>query len=371
MDTFPKFTAAAVQAAPEFLDATATVKKAVRLIHEAASNGASLVAFPEAFIAGYPYWAWTMNPVKAGEWFERFYKDAAIDVPGPHINTLREAAAATGTTVVIGVNERGRDSVGTVYNSMVTIGAEGALLSVHRKLVPTWAEKLVYTPGDGAGLRVLSTEVGPLGGLICGENTNTLARYALLAQGELVHVASYVAIPVAPTSYDMASAIAMRTSAHSFEGKLFSVVACAAISEEIIDMVAGDDEEVRHNFKREHSALSGVFGPDGHPVSETIIDAEGIVYGEIDLSKCIAPKQMHDIVGHYNRFDVFDMRIDRSRRQPARFFDVLPAQSTPATGPWTEAEAIRGKYDVASSVDQHPAEREHAFMNTEMSAAVL
>ena len=102
MDTFPRFTAAAVQAAPVFLDPAKTVQKAVGLIHEAAAAGASLIAFPEVFVPGYPYWNWTMNPVKGGEWFERYYR-AAIDIPGPHLDTLRAAAAATKTTVVIGV----------------------------------------------------------------------------------------------------------------------------------------------------------------------------------------------------------------------------------------------------------------------------
>ncbi|MCW4354659.1 carbon-nitrogen hydrolase family protein [Hoyosella sp. YIM 151337] len=318
MKTFPKFTAAAVQAAPVFLDPDKTVEKAVALIHEAAAGGASLIAFPEVFVPGYPYWNWTMNPVKGGEWFERLYR-AAIDVPGPHLDSLRAAAAATRTTVVIGVNERGRHSLGVLYNSVLTIGPDGALIGIHRKLVPTWAEKLTWTNGDGSTLRVHQTEVGPLGVLACGENTNTLARFALLAQGELVHVANYIALPVAPKDYDMADAIAIRTAAHAFEGKLFSVVACSTVSDEIIETVAGDDAEARELLQRKRSALSGIFGPDGRPVTEPLIDEEGIVYGEIDLSRCIAPKQMHDIIGHYNRFDVFTLHVNGKPLQPLVF----------------------------------------------------
>lgn len=320
MDTFPCFKAAAVQAAPVFLDTDKTIAKAVTLIGEAAAAGAKLIVFPEVFVPGYPYWNWTMNPVKGGQWFERLYR-SAIDIPGPHLDTLRAAAAATKTTVVIGVNERGRQSLGVLYNSVVTIGPDGALIAVHRKLVPTWAEKLTWTNGDGSTLRVHQTEVGPLGVLACGENTNTLARFTLLAQGELVHIANYIALPVAPASYDMAEAIAIRTAAHAFEGKLFSVVACSTISDEIIDEVAGEDAEIRAMFQRKRSALSGIFGPDGRPVCEPLVDDEGIVYGEIDLSKCIAPKQMHDIIGHYNRFDVFQLHVNSRRLEPIVFDD--------------------------------------------------
>ncbi|XVV07631.1 carbon-nitrogen hydrolase family protein [Actinosynnema sp. CA-248983] len=274
MDEFPRFTAAAVQTAPEYLDAAKTVRKAVSLIREAAGNGASLVAFPEVFVPGYPYWNWTMNPVAGSPWYERLYR-AAIDVPGPHVDTLRAAAAATGTTVVIGVNERGKHSLGVLYNTVLVIGPDGTLLGAHRKLVPTWAEKLTWTGGDGGSLRVHHTPVGPLGVLACGENTNTLARFALLAQGELVHVANYIALPVAPADYDMAEAIAIRTAAHAFEGKLFSVVSCSTISPTIVDTVAGDDPAARELLARPRSALSGIFGPDGRPVVEPLIDDEG------------------------------------------------------------------------------------------------
>ncbi|WP_331772738.1 carbon-nitrogen hydrolase family protein (plasmid) [Embleya sp. NBC_00888] len=314
----PRFTAAAVQAAPVFLDTDATVDKAVVLIAEAARNGASLVVFPEVFVPGYPYWNWTMNPVQGSPWFERLYR-TAVDVPGPHIDTLREAARRHEVVLVIGVNERSAHSLGVLYNSLVTIGPDGDVLGVHRKLVPTWAEKLTWTGGDGSSLRVHQTPLGPLGTLACGENTNTLARFTLLAQGELIHVAGYIALPVAPADYDMSEAIAVRTAAHSFEGKVFSVVACSSLTAEIADTVAGDDQEIRALFDRPRSALSGIFGPDGRPVTEPLVDDEGIVYGEIDLARCIQPRQMHDITGHYNRFDIFRLHVDNRPQAPVTF----------------------------------------------------
>ncbi|MGY4099029.1 carbon-nitrogen hydrolase family protein [Nocardia sp. R16R-3T] len=331
MVDYPKFRAAAVQASPVFLDTAATVAKACALIAEAAAEGAELVAFPEVFVPGYPYWNWTMSPIQGSAWFERLF-DAAIDVPGPEVDQLGAAARRAGCTVVIGVNERDPYSMGTLYNSVVFIGSDGTLLGVHRKLVPTWAEKLTWAGGDGQSLRVYDTALGRLGALACGENTNTLARFALLAQGETVHVANYIALPVAPDDYDMVEAIKVRSAAHSFEGKIFSIVSCAAISEEIVDTVAHDDES-RKLLQRKHSAFSGIFGPDGRLIGDPLIDEEGIVYAEIDLRRCIQPKQMHDIIGHYNRFDVLQLHLDR-RPRTGLVFTPDPGHE-PETGPPT------------------------------------
>jgi nitrilase len=315
------FIAAAVQAAPVYLDADATVDLACALIREAANEGARLIAFPEVFVAGYPYWNWTMTPVEGSAWYERLYL-ASIDVPGPHVDRLRAAARDANCYVVIGVNERGRHSYGVLYNTVLFIGADGNLLGRHRKLVPTWAEKLTWTGGDGSSLNVYETELGPLGALACGENTNTLARYALLAQGELIHVANYIALPVAPKDYDMVEAIKVRAAAHSFEGKVFSIVSCSSLSESIVDTVAGKDSNARALLEREHSAFSGIFGPNGRLLTEPLIDREGIVYAQIDLRRCIQPKQMHDIVGHYNRFDIFGVTVDKRAKPP---IDVMEA----------------------------------------------
>ncbi|MDG1641016.1 carbon-nitrogen hydrolase family protein [Klebsiella huaxiensis] len=317
-----KFTAAAVQASPVFLDTDATVDKACRLIAEAASNGAKLVAFPEVFIAGYPYWSWVMNPVEGSPWFEKLCR-SAIEVPGPEIRKIAQAAARHKVNVVIGVNERHPQSIATLYNTLVTINDEGKIIGRHRKLVPTWAEKLTWANGDASSLRVHKTSIGPLGALACGENTNTLARFSLLAQGELVHVASYIALPVAPKDYDMAEAIRLRASAHCFEGKVFTVIACSTVSEEIVEAMAQTHPEARELLARPNSAFSGVIGPDGRVVGEPLIDKEGIVYAEIDLNRCIQPRQMHDITGHYNRFDIFDLQVNRRAQNAATFHDSV------------------------------------------------
>ena len=311
----PRFKAAAVQASPVYLNAIATAEKAASLVREAAANGARLVAFPEVFVPGYPYWNWITDPVTGSAWFEKLARESVL-VPGPEIDIVRKAAREAECYVVLGVNERSPVSLGAIYNTLVFIGPDGALLGKHRKLVPTWAEKLTWTGGDGSSLKVYDTEIGRLGGLACGENTNTLARFALLGQGELVHVASYISLPVAPPDYDMAEAIKLRATAHSFEGKIFTIVSCSTVSEEIIAAMETVVPDARARLQRKSSAFSGIIGPDGRVVGEPLIDDEGIVYADIDLGRCIQPKQMHDIVGHYNRFDIFDLRINRRAQAP-------------------------------------------------------
>ncbi|MBX9807558.1 MAG: carbon-nitrogen hydrolase family protein [Flavobacteriaceae bacterium] len=320
MFEFPKFKAAAVQTSPVYLNAEATTDKACKIIEEAAQNGASLIAFPEVFISGYPYWNWVMNPIEGSKWFEKLYK-SSIEITGPEVKKLCQTAKANNCHIVIGCNERNGRSAGIIYNTNLIIDNNGELIGVHRKIVPTWAEKLTWAGGDGSSLKVYDTKVGKLGTLACGENTNTLARFALLSQGEMVHIANYISLPVAPVDYDMAEAIKLRASAHSFEGKLFSIVSCSTISEEIIATLEEEVPDIREKLSRKNSAFTGFIGPTGTLVGEPLIDKEGIVYADIDLNKCIQPKQMHDIVGSYNRFDIFSFKVNTKKQTPIEFFE--------------------------------------------------
>jgi nitrilase len=171
---------------------------------------------------------------------------------------------------------------------------------------------------------VCETRLGRIGVLICGENTNPLARFTLMAQGEQVHVSTYP--PVWPTrdprgggNYDLASAIRIRAGAHSFEAKAFNIVASgffdAAMREELAtlghDAVRVLDESPR--------AVSVVIGPTGEPVSDVLADREGLLYANVDTRACVEPKQFHDVVGYYNRFDVFHLTVDRARQRPVAF----------------------------------------------------
>lgn len=321
--TLPKFRAAALHVAPVFLDTRATVEKACSLIREAAANGARLIAFPETFVPAFPIWAAVRSPIENHEFFRKLMQ-AAIRVPGPEIRQIAQVARTCGVFVSIGVNEGTAASLGCVWNSNILIGDDGSILNHHRKLVPTFYEKLVWAAGDGHGLSVSDTSIGRLGMLICGENTNPLARYALIAQGEQVHISSYP--PIWPTrppgesgAYDIESAIRIRAGAHSFEGKVFNIVASAFLDKTARDAIAKDDARVAAILDNTPRSVSIMLGPDGMPITEARRDDEGILYGEIDVALCVEPKQFHDVVGYYNRFDIFRLTVDRTRREPAYF----------------------------------------------------
>ena len=317
--TFHKFKAATVQTAPVFLNVEKTIDKAISFVKEAANNGAKLIAFPEVFVAGYPYWNWIMTPVQGSKWYEELYKNS-VDVTGPDIKRLCLAAKDNDIQIIIGINERGK-SYGEIYNTNLIIDNKGIIVGKHRKLVPTWAEKLTWTSGDGSSLKVYNTEIGPIGTLACGENTNTLARFTLLSQGELIHIANYISLPVAPPDYNMAEAIKIRAAAHSFEGKLFTIVSCSTISKEIMEFLKPDVPNVEELLERKNSAFSGFLGPNGATIGDPLIDDEGMIYADIDLAKCIQPKQMHDILGHYNRFDIFDLRVNTAPTRKITFIN--------------------------------------------------
>jgi aliphatic nitrilase len=333
MVKYPKFKACAAHVAPIFLDAEATVQKACALMAEAAKAGAQLIAFPESFVPGFPIWAGCQAPIKNHEFFKRLAAHS-IEVPGPELATLCASARENAIIVSIGISERSPVSVGCLWNSNLLIGHDGTLLNHHRKLVPTFYEKLVWANGDGAGLRVNDTAIGKIGMLICGENTNPLARYSLIAQGEQVHISSYPPVwPTRPSNepgrYDLASAIRIRAGAHSFEGKVFNIVSSGFLDKRAIGALRGIDREGLETLEQSPQAVSMVIGPSGEIISDTLCDSEGLLYQEIDISRCVEPKQFHDIVGYYNRFDVFDLKVTRKRLAPIEFSDD-PAEQVSA-----------------------------------------
>jgi len=315
-DTFPKFKAAAVQAAPVFLDRERTLDKAVSLIREASRHGAGLIAFPEVFIAGYPYWNRLENVFKTTPFFIELLKNS-VCVPGPVTDRLCQAAKQAGVHVVIGINERPDNTLGTLYNTNLVIGPEGRILLKHRKLMPTYAEKLVWGFGDGSSLRVLDTPIGKLGTLICGENANPLARFALIAQGEEIHVSNYPSMPGADYGgYDIGTDIRLRGATHAFEGKVFHVVVSSVIDDTVAAKLA-DTEEKRRILTGPQSGFTGIFAPGGKLMSDPVSpDREEIIYAVCDIEAIIAPKLRHDLAGQYNRFDVLSLNLNRAPCRP-------------------------------------------------------
>jgi aliphatic nitrilase len=328
--SYPKVKVAAAHVAPVFLDRDATVDKARDVIREAAHHGAQLVAFPEAYVPAFPVWAALRAPIANHDLFVQL-ADQSLLLPGKELARLREEARRSRIFVSIGINERSEASVGCLWNTNLLIGDDGAVLCHHRKLVPTFFEKLVWSNGDGAGLKVCDTRIGRVGALICGENTNPLARYSLMAQGEQVHISTYP--PVWPTrdprgggNYDLATAIRIRAGAHSFEAKVFNIVASGYMDARMRQRLADADPAVGAMLDQTPRGVSVVIGPTGEQVSEMLSDAEGILYHEIDINQCVEPKQFHDVVGYYNRFDVFELKVNRTRLKPIAFEDRAEPQ---------------------------------------------
>jgi aliphatic nitrilase len=326
MIAYPAYKVAAMHVAPVFMDTPATVDKACSLIEEAARNCARLVAFPETYIPAFPSWCAVRAPLYNHGFFAALAA-SAIRANGPELARICATASRCRVMVSMGFNEVSEASVGCIWNSNVLIDEQGRIINHHRKMVPTFWEKLVWANGDGAGLRVCDTSLGRVGMLICGENTNPLARFALMAQGEQVHISSFPAVwpandPKEQGVYDVSEAIKIRVGNHSFEGKLFNVVSAGFMDKRMRTALVKDDPEVARILDNSPRGVSLVVGPTGKPISELRSEEEGIVYADIDIAKCVEPKQLHDVVGYYNRFDIFKLKVDRSANRPISFETV-------------------------------------------------
>jgi len=320
-DTYPKFRAAAVQAAPVFLDRDATVDKLDTLVQKAVAAGADLIVFGESFIPAFPVWNLIYAPIDQHGFYRRLFENS-LEVPGPHTRKLGEIAKRHRVILSVGITEKSPISMGTLWNTNLLFDRDGTLLNRHRKLVPTWAEKLTWANGDAAYLRPEQTDIGRLGTLICGENTNTLARFTLLAQGEQVHIATYP--PVWPFqrpgadahAFNLTEAIRIRAAAHAFEGKVFNVVASCALDSDAIQQLSQRDSGIEALLQTAPQPVSLIVGPNGELLADPVQGGEGMVIAEIDIARSIECKALHDIVGHYNRFDIFRLEVDPAPSRP-------------------------------------------------------
>ena len=325
MGKLPKLRAAAVHAAPVFLDKSATTQKVILLMREAARAGADLVAFPETYIPAFPVWVALWAPIDNHDLFLKMTEES-VRIDGPEISQICQEARALGIFVSLGISEKSAVSVGGLWNSNLLIGDDGRILVHHRKIVPTFYEKLVWAAGDGAGLSVADTRIGRIGGLICGENTNPLARYALMAQGEHLHISTWP--PVWPTrrptgggNFNNLTANRIRASAHSFEAKAFGLVTAGFMDRPMRDFLVDRDHGAAEVLDNTPRAASFFVDPTGEQIGDMLQNEEGIIYADLDLNQCVEPKQFHDVVGYYNRYDIFDFSVNRKRQRPANFID--------------------------------------------------
>lgn len=298
--------AAVIQAGALPFDSEACVAKAVRLIADAAAQGAKLIVFPEAFIPGYPkgvnYGLVVGARDPAGREEFRLYLDAAIEVPGPETQRLGEAAAAHGAYVVIGVIER---DGGTCYCTVLFFGPDGSLLGKHRKLMPTVMERVIWGFGDGSTLTVIDSPYGRIGSVICWENYMPMLRMAMYSKK--------VALYCAPTADDRDTWIASMQHV-ALEGRCFVLTACQFLRRkdfpDTVRVSLGDSPEAV--LMRGGSAI---INPLGQVLAGPHFGSETILTADLDLRDIGRGKFDFDVTGHYSRPDVFQLNVNEAPMQ--------------------------------------------------------
>jgi nitrilase len=310
---------AGIQGAPVFLNRQATLDKMLSHIAEAARNGASLCAFPEVFLSGYPAWlsltgGARFNDDRQKEVYATLL-DQAVRLDGPEIRALEEAAREHNIFICAGISERGmsgHQGNGTVYCTLAAIDPRHGLINAHRKLKPTYEERLAWGDGDGHGLRVLEHDGWRVGGLICWENWMPLARTALYAQGEQLHVSIWPGSP--KLVEDNCRFVAM-------EGRVYVLAVCGVLRAHDIPDAFPLKREMLAQADTFYRGGTSVYAPDGQLLAGPRLDEEGIIYADVDLNVVRRERQNFDPTGHYARPDVLKLHVDRRRRASVSFAD--------------------------------------------------
>ncbi|OGE24490.1 MAG: hypothetical protein A3J42_09275 [Candidatus Dadabacteria bacterium RIFCSPHIGHO2_12_FULL_53_21] len=294
-----KFTAAAVQAAPVFLNKVETIGKIASLIEEAAGNGASLIVFPEAIVPCYPYWPKDIGTAEGRKLVLDAYIELhknSIDIPGSDTDKLCESAKKAGAYVVIGVNER---DGGTLYNTILYIDKNGGILGKHRKLMSIDSEKCIWGNGGAEDLNVFDTEVGKVGGFFCYEHHMTLAKYAMFMKGEQIHAGLWAGHGFVKPTMDFAS------REYAFEGQVFVIASSGHITEDMVP----DSFPLKKHTMWDYPGGSGIISPRGEYLAGPVYGKEDIVYADIDMDMIIRSKAVIDGVGHFSRPDILTLEI--------------------------------------------------------------
>lgn len=328
---------AAAQAAPVFLDRAATTAKACALIREAGANGAEFIVFPEGYIPAHPSWYHhhvATGPFSTGLALRLF--ENAVEIPGPETEALCAAARAAGCVVIMGLCERRAGSNGTMFNTHVTIDADGTLLGRHRKFMPTVGERMVHAGGHGDTFGGHDTSLGRVSGLICGENLNPLAIFALTQENPLIHGMSWPAY-FGLGGTPMQLLVQANSQAFALMSGSYVVSACGVLdpgSVEAMQMPAED-----RAILGEPGRLGGsmIVAPSGAILAGPMGAEEGILYADCDLSMIRRAKLAVDLSGHYHRPDIFSLRVNRMA-PAARLDHGTPLADTAADRPETGSE---------------------------------
>ena len=318
---------AAVQAASVFLDREGSTEKACRLIREAGRAGARVIGFPEGFIPAHPVWYHhhAATGAVANKLSVELFKNS-VEIPGPEIAMLAEAARDANAYVVIGVCEKLPGTIGTMFNTQVYLGPDGRFIGKHQKIMPTVGERLVHMGGYGDTFGAFQSEFGPMSGLICGENSNPLAVFALTAEATRIHVMSWPCH--FPVSGDpLRNRVAIDSQGFAQMSKAFVISACGTIDEDTIRKLEPSKEAEAFLRNPDCTGGSCIVAPNSRVIAGPMGPEEGIIYADCNLEIGIQMKLRHDFAGHYNRPDIFHLQINRKAPQ---LYSVHGADS-PAT----------------------------------------
>lgn len=309
---------AIAQIAPVWLDRAATLAKIVERVAEASRSGARLVTFGEGILPGYPFWIEHTDGAQFESDLQKqlfsHYTDQAVDLSTGVLKPLCDAARQSNIWVMVGCIERDRSRGHSVFASLVTIDDAGEIRNVHRKLMPTYEERLVWSQGDGAGLQTFAFERFRLGGLNCWENWMPLARSALHAQGEDLHVATW---PGNAHNTEMITPFIAR------EARSFVLSASALMRREDIPDSIPHADLLRDRLPAMcANGGSCIAGPNGEWIIAPRIDEEVLLIADLDHARVREERQNFDPFGHYSRPDVLELQVDRSRKGGIRFKDL-------------------------------------------------
>ena len=299
---------AAVQLSPDIEIPANTVTRVLGAIAEAAGRGARLAVFPETIVPYYPYFSFVHPPVVTGAEHLRLYEHA-VTVPGPVTDAVAEAARQHGIVVVLGVNERDH---GSLYNAQIIFDADGTILLKRRKITPTFHERMIWGQGDGSGLTVVQTAVGRVGALACWEHYNPLARYALMAQHEEIHVGQF---PGSMVGQIFADQIEVTIRHHALESGCFVVNATGWLTETQMARIS-PDEKLRRALTG--GCMTAIVGPEGNHLVPPLTQGEGMLVADLDLALITKRKRMMDSVGHYARPEMLSLNLDNRATAPMR-----------------------------------------------------